>query len=302
VPGKVFISCGQRDGERAIAERIRTLLRSKFSLETYLAFKTQSLNDIMTITEELRSSDYYLFVDFLRTPTGEQDLACSLFTHQELALAHHLGFRDMIALQQRGAPLEGFIRYVLSNPECFDGEDDLLGKIESLVRERGWSPSYSRNLVFTRIQTHGPLVYQDHTGPNTMKVWNAVIENRRPDVAAVRTVCVLDQIESQGLPYSSPDRGYLKWSGQHTYENTILPEDFAEVTLCCTHQGEAGLFLVSARDVVPRLPILRDNGLYLLRFKVFSEGFPLLAFTVEFNLQWQQPTLSVWDSSTAAVK
>ena len=76
-----------------------------------------------------------------------------------------------------------------------------------------------------------------------MKVWNAKIENRRPDVAAVRTVCVLDRIESQGQLISSPDRGYLKWSGQHAYENNILPEDFAEITLCCTHQNEAGLFL-----------------------------------------------------------
>jgi hypothetical protein len=302
VAGKVFVSCGQRNHERTIAERIALLLRREFGLGTYLAFKTQSLSDIMTITEELRSSDYYLFVDFLRSPTGAQDLPCSLFTHQELALAHHLGFRDMIALKQNGAPLEGFLRYVLSNPESFDGEDDLLEKITRMVRARGWSPTYSRNLVLAGLQTYGPLVYQDHTGPNTMKVWNAKIENRRPDVAAVRTVCILDQIESQGRDFPSPDRAYLKWSGQHSYENTILPEDLAEVTLCCTHQNETGLFLVSARDEVPRSPILHENGSYLLRFKVFSEGFPPLRFTVDFDLQWQRPTLSVWDSSTAAIK
>ena len=244
----------------------------------------------MTITEELRSSDYYLFIDFLRTPDDSQDLACSLFTHQELALAHHLGFQDMIALQQRGAPLEGFLKYVLSNPECFDGEADLTDKIKSLVKARGWCSTYSRNLVMAELKTYGPLVYQDHTGPNTMKVWNAKIENRRPDVAAVRTVCILGEIESgAGGPYPSPDRSYLKWSGQATYENTMLPRDFGEVTLCCTHQNEPGLFLVSARDVVPRSPILRENGRHLLRFKVFSEGFPLLTFAVRFDIQWQQP-------------
>ncbi len=299
--GKVFVSCGQRNDERRLAERLAALLRDEFRLDTYLAFKTQSLGDIMTITEELRSSDYYLFVDFLRAPAGNQDLACSLFTHQELALAHHLGFRDMIALQQKGAPLEGFLKYVLSNPESFESHDELMEKVKGLVRARGWSPTYSRNLVLADIQMYGPLVYQDHTGPNTMKVWNAKIENRRPDVSAVRTVCVLDKIESGGQITPSPDRSYLKWSGQATYENTILAEDSCEVTLCCTHQNEAGLFLVSARDVVPRFPILRDNGSYRLHFKVFSEGFPLLKFGVQFDLQWQQPTLSVWDSSTAAL-
>ncbi len=300
--GRVFISCGQRNDERKIAERIATLLKDEFNLNAYLAFKTQSLSDIMTITEELRASDYYLFVDFLRAPEGSQDLACSLFTHQELALAHHLGFRDMIAVQQKGTQLEGFLRYVLSNPESFDSEDDLLEKIKSLVQARGWSATYSRNLVIAEIKTYGPLVYQDHTGSNTMKVWNARIENRRPDVAAVRTVCVLDKVEFGGQVHPSPDRSYLKWSGQATYENTILPEDACEVTLCCTHQNEDGLFLVSARDVVPRSPILRENGFYLLHFKVFSEGFPLLKFCIEFDLQWQQPTLSVWDSSAVALR
>jgi hypothetical protein len=81
MPGKVFISCGQRNHERKLAERIAALLRDEFHLVPYLAFKTQSLNDIMIITEELRSSDYYLFLDFLRAPTGDQDIACSLFTH-----------------------------------------------------------------------------------------------------------------------------------------------------------------------------------------------------------------------------
>ncbi len=96
----------------------------------------------MTITEELRSSDYYLFVDFLRKG-GADDLACSLFTHQELPLAHHLGFQDMIALQQDGAPLEGFLKYVLSNPQHFNTDDDLLEKIKNLVSARGWTRDYS---------------------------------------------------------------------------------------------------------------------------------------------------------------
>ena len=129
--GKVFVSCGQRNHERQLAERIAQLLKTEFGLKPYLAFKTQSLSDIMTITEELRSSDYYVFIDFLRTPDDSNDLACSLFTHQELALAHHLEFQDMIALQQKDAPLEGFLKYVLSNPECFDGESDLTDKIVS---------------------------------------------------------------------------------------------------------------------------------------------------------------------------
>jgi len=300
--GKVFISCGQRGHERDVAQQIEKLLRDEFHLRTYLAFKTQSLEDIMTITEELKSSDYYLFVDFVREVRDHKDLACSLFTHQELALAHHLEFKDnMIALQQEGAPLEGFLKYVLSNPERFKTDADLLTKIKALVGDRHWSPDFSRNLVFAELQPGGPLVYGDHTGSHTMKVWNAKIENRRPDEAAVRTVCILTDVESSGKSFPSADRAYLKWCGQASYEITILPQDFGIVTLCCTHQDEPGLFLVSAQDVIPRSAILQQNGDYRLHFKVFSEGFPLLKFSVEFHLQWERPTLSQWDSSSACV-
>jgi hypothetical protein len=300
--GKVFISCGQRGHERDVAQKIENLLRDEFHLQPYLAFKTQSLEDIMTITEELKSSDYYLFVDFLRKEQSLEHLACSLFTHQELALAHHLLFKDnMIALQQEGAPLEGFLKYILSNPESFRTDDDLLAKIRSLISDRHWSPDFSRNLVFAELQTAGPLVYGDHTGSHTMKVWNAKIENRRPDAAAVRTVCILAEVESGGECFPSTDRAYLKWCGQQAYENTILPQDFGLLTLCCTHQDEPGLFLVSARDVFPRSPIVQDNGDHRLHFKVYSDGFPLLEFVVEFHLQWDKPTLSVWDSSTARI-
>jgi len=148
MPGKVFISCGQRSPtERSIALDVKHLLEQEFDLKPYLAFKVQSLDDVMMITNELRSSDYYLFIDFLRPAENPEDLPVSLFTHQELALAHHLGFRDTIALQEEGAPLQGFLRYVLSNPETFVHKQDLLEKIRNLVHDRGWSSQFSRNLV-----------------------------------------------------------------------------------------------------------------------------------------------------------
>src|SRR2546423_1701014 len=100
-------------GERDAALRVRELLKSKFNLRVYVAITVQSFDDIMTITKELRSSDYYLFIDFKRL---------SLFAHQELALAHDLGFGgNLIALRETGASdPQGFQRYVLSNPSSFN--------------------------------------------------------------------------------------------------------------------------------------------------------------------------------------
>jgi hypothetical protein len=296
--GKVFISCGQRPpSETAIARQVADLLRKEFGLTPYLAFRVQSLDDIMTITDELCSSDYYLFIDFRRDAIG-QSLPCSLFTHQELALAHHIRFEHMVALQQEETPLEGFLKYILSNPERFTDEEDLLKKIRRLVKERRWTPDYSRNLVVTELTFTPPLQYCDHTGASLQLVWQARVENRRSDVAAVDTVCILDYVQGPDQSKVPPfDRAYLKWAGQAGYQRTILPKDFGVVDLFAMRADTPGLFLHSLRDT-SREPILTNDGHYDLAFKLFSKGFPLLEFQVRVELQWSPPTEMPWQPNT----
>ena len=295
--GRVFISCGQRSAEKNTAEKTGRLLKEKFDLDSYLAFRIQSLYDIMKITDELKASDYYLFIDFRRN--DETDLPCSLFTHQELALAHHVGFRDMIALQQDGVPLEGFVKYVLSNPEHFKDESELLRKIEELVKERGWNSSFSRNLVLEQIEPQPAMLYGDQTGQHLERIWHAQVRNRRPDIAAVNSVCILEFIEnSDGIKIACPDRSYLKWARQSGYQRTILPEDQGRVDIFAIHAEEHGIFLHSALDEYPRLPILENDGKYSLYYKLYSEGFPLLRFCVEVDYHHTTPTMANRENRT----
>jgi hypothetical protein len=277
------------------------MLRKEFGLVPYIAFRVQSLGDIMAITNELRSSDYYLLIDFTRRQDKPEDLPCSLFTHQELALAHHLGFRDqVIALQQDGAPLEGFLRYVQSNPEPFKTVDELLYKVRDLVRAKGWSASYSRNLVVTAISPTELLAYGDHADASMQVVWQARIENRRPDIAAVATVCILDSIhDATGNKIPCDDRAYLKWAGQAGYERTVLPDDFGLVDLFAVRPDKPGLYVHSLRDT-PRRPVVTANGDYRLGFKVFARDFPLAQFGVNVRLCWQAATSNTWANQTVA--
>jgi hypothetical protein len=197
--GKVFVSCGQHlPEEREAAQQVCALLRKEFDLSPYLAINVQSLDDVMIITKELRSSDYFLFIDFNRL---------SLFTHQELTLAHHLGFAgEVIALRQTGeGDPQGFLRYVLSNPVPFSATDELIEQVRKLVRDKGWNRSYSRNLALNpALNRSGGVPYGDHTGLSFHESWRGRIENHRPDVAAVGTVCILDSIL-----YPSGDRRHI---------------------------------------------------------------------------------------------
>lgn len=290
MPGRVFVSCGQRGKrEKGIAGDVKKLLEDTFGLSAYLAFKVQSFDDIMTITKELKTADYYLLIDFLRKPSGSQDLPCSLFTHQEFALAHHLGFgSNMIALQEEGAPLEGFLKYVLSNPEPFKDRDDLLASISRLVEDKGWMPNYSRNLIVSGLR-FTDCYYTDHSGRGSayQRVWQIKVENRRPDAAAVDTICILDSYkDAVGKAIFSKDRAFLKWGGQAGYQRTILPKESGLVDIFAVRGDRKGLFLHSLRDT-PREPILSDDGEYELSFKIFARDFPILQADVKLELNWQ---------------
>lgn len=300
MPGKVFISCGQRDNERTIALEVQRILEDEFSLNTYLAFQIMGLDDIMTITNELKLSDYYLFIDFLRRPKSPEDFSISLFTHQELALAHNIGFKDMIALQQTGVKLEGFIRYILSNPDEFVDENDLYDKVRKLVKDKKWSNTFSRNLVLSSIEFSEPIQYADHIGTSIEKVCKIKVHNMRPDRAAVETVCILDYIvRPDGSQFNSPDRSYLKWAWQMGYTKTILPMDFGEIDLFSIRLNQPGIFLHSARDFV-RDPIVIENGQYYFSYKLFSHGFPFLQFGVSIDLQWMLSQPLNWNFRSSA--
>lgn len=300
MPGKVFISCGQRGSEKRIAETVKKLLEEEFGLSTYLAFQVQSLDDIMVITKELRTSDYYLMIDFKRNPNSIEDLTCSLFTHQELALAHHLGFgSDMIVLQQEGAPLEGFLKYVLSNPKPFKDEAGLLESIRQLVLQKKWSSGYSRNLLARDLRYHD-CWYSDHTGKSCQRVWEIMIKNRRPDTAALGTVCILDAVKyPNGSKEQSKDRAYLKWAGQAGYERTILPKDFGLVDVLAIRPDQRGVFLHSLRDTA-RAPIVKNDGEYEFFYKVYAHEYSVVKFSVKIELNWVELASDIWQPSTTA--
>lgn len=298
--GKVFISSGQKTREeRNTIKEISNLLKKEFKLDTYVAFTLQGLNDVMKIMEELKKADYFLFIDFYRDK--DKEIPISIFAHQELALACHVGFKEILAFQQEKAPSVGILPYIQANPVKFSNTTELKNKIKKMVKERKWSKTYSRNLQFNNIDgPYGPMQYIDHTGQTIEYIWHARIVNNRPDTAIVNAVCVLDTIV---LPdkrtIESPDRSPLKWARQHNqYQGTILPLDFGCIDVCAIRANQQGLFMHSSLDQTPRIPVCINAGTYTLNYKVFAQGFPMLRFALDINLKYILPKQSIWKNRT----
>ncbi len=256
----------------------------------FLAFKTQRMEDVDdTIIKNLESSDYFVFIDFKRekiTDPPNEEFRGSLFTNQELALAHYLKFEEAIFIQQKGVRLEGMTKYFLSNPELFDNLQEVTKKVNALVEQRKWRPTYSRQLFVKELRKEERLIgYRDHAGEYRQYVWFAHIENKRSRTRAENTRARLINVTDPSGKSACPDRGLLKWAGQFGYERLIMPnEDEPFDAFAIDFKNHLYVYLHSAADV-PREPIIKGaTGIYKLKYHVIAFNYPTLEFEIQLNL------------------
>ena len=284
MPARVFISCGQRAGERQVATEIADWFASN-GFRPYLALEAQSVQDINSgIIRELRRGDYYVFIDFKREALAEpSEFRGSLFSHQELAIAYATDFEHALFFRESGVALEGFAAFMASNATVFNERATVPALVAEAVYRRGWSPHYSRNLIVGELRLTTELIqYRDLQG----RFLYADICNRRVDVGATGVVARLASLSiAGGAVQTSPNRSHLKVTGQHmAFEQTIWPSSHGAFDLLCVnaHRGSC-VYLNNALDVLPTPALFDAVGEHRLHFEVLGHGFDRISFTVRLR-------------------
>jgi hypothetical protein len=291
MPAKVFISCGQATAEeRKLARQLHDWFESE-GYCPYVAIEAQSILDLNAgIIGELKTSDYYLFINFRREvvtrDTGNQFYRGSLYTNQELAIAYALGLEHMLLVNQHGSEKEGVFAFIVTNIPEFDDYADVLPLVQNAVHKARWQVGYTRQLCATSLRLAGPVRYLGDSMPRVVRTLHVDIRNNRPDLGAVGCVARLVRFGLCGEPLSpSPDRSLLKISGLPGYEQTIWPMSHGAFDLLgILVETQRHVFLNSALDVHPRESIIQTPGNYRFEYEVFSQGFPPLNFNVLVNL------------------
>jgi hypothetical protein len=310
---KVFISCGQRGAEEHVAKALRKwFMAKKQGFDAYVACEAQSLDDVMTISRELESADYFVFIDLRREALlALEDVESaefkgyrgSLFVHQEASLAHHHGIGEkVIDQQQRGLEREGFVRYVLLNPEPFDAADprEILRIVKRLVKDRKekWSPTFSRHLAASMPEKPAESLYSDHlTGTGWVRryIWPVHIHNRRSDRTALNVTATLQGIHKGDEPLSCQDNTWLTWWGHHHRYSMVIPpnQERAFDALSIDVTDPTRVYLNSLFDITSltsgdvsrvRQPVIEGPGVYGLSYRLDAIGFPPLEFDVQLHL------------------
>lgn len=293
--GRVFISCGQATpDEVAVATNISSWLHSK-GFDPYVAIETQSILDLNSgIIGELKKSDFYLFINFRRDNIGHLGSSFfrgSVFTNQELSIAYAMEFEKCLFINQKGVKREGIFQYMVSNTPEFGNLTEVLSILQTAVVTAKWHPSYSRNLAYNNLHWGKPIGYGDHTGWRNAKVLHIDILNNRPDHGASNAVARLKSLMCNSIKSKASDRSHLKCSGSPGYSNTIWPKDYVRFDLLSIDMdNQSNIFLHSAQDIKPRVPIISTQGNYTMLYEVFAESFPPISFSILLNVTGNEAT------------
>lgn len=282
---KVFISCGQSsEKEREVAKKISDWFLSNGFIP-YVAICAQNLSDVnFVIINELKTSDYYVFIDFKRDILRGAEYRGSLFTNQELAIAYVLKFEKAIFLKHEDVKLEGMTQYMTSNAITFKNDAEVIEKVKRLTKEYKWSNTYSRHLVIDEIILSGRCNYTERGETVRGNILAAKIKNNRTDIAAFNTVSRLEFIEFNGEKKESPNKNLLKVSGQSGYNQIIWPQSFGQFDLLMiSNASPICIYLNCLNDVRPKRPIINVFGKYNLYYSVIAEFYPRLDFSISIS-------------------
>lgn len=294
---KVFVSCGQRgDGEIESSEAIASLLGDK-GFEPYVAKKVHTLMDINgDIIDALKSSDYYLFVNFRREQVvpdvgSPPFYRGSVFTNQELAIAYAMEFgkENLLMLNEKGVEREGLLGYFGVNTPEFSDASNLLSVLESSLDNAKWCPEFSRQLVPSGVINPSQVIeYRVGGWHYHSRIFRVRINNNRHDRAALNaTLRFRSKTTSQppvSVQVTHVERADLKVSGRGVYATAIWPQSFVDFDLLGVDRDSPNVFLHSNTDIAPIQPLLAGPGNFRLEYELFAENFPKLRFEVDLRL------------------
>jgi hypothetical protein len=283
VRARVFISCGQSKGSdevtlaRAIGERLRQL-----GFDHYIAVEEQSLSGLKeNIFEQLRRSEYFIFVDFKREPlshTSPPLYRGSLFSHQELALASFLNL-PVLAFQESGVKTDdGILRFLQANATQFSDRHLLVSAIADQVQQRKWDPRWKNTIVLEQDATHADV--------GGARFFHISVRNCHRDQTAINCYAYLEKATKLApLTHVPLEAVELKWTG-YKHPNASIPAG---------HTRRFDAFLISPdlperlkfatfsdwSEVVPRI---EGEGKYELTYLVLSENFTPVRRTFVLDL------------------
>ena len=232
---RVFISCGQRKDteEVEIAKKIADGLTA-MGFEPYIAVTEQTLKGVKeNIFAKLRSSEYFLFIDFKRERLSKgkdnfEDTGVfrgSLFSHQELSIATFQDY-EVLAFQETNVKSDdGILKFIQTNCIPFTDTKSLPSLVIQKVKERKWNPTWRNELALDRKMND----YEDAVSPQSGvgRYYHIRVLNKHKDKIARNCLAYIESIKDLATgKVRLLELVELKWKGVIREAVTIVPRTF----------------------------------------------------------------------------
>jgi hypothetical protein len=282
---KVFVSCGQRLGEKPHIDKIKEIL-SKEGYNAYFAIEQRSIEALTNnVYRELSDSEYFLFIDFKRELVeGDTHVhRGSLFCHQELAIASFLKI-ETIGFQQKGVKREGILDAIQLNCFEFTNAAELPGLISNAIKSQKWNSRWKKLLSLNRdpLERGGK---QD----DLPYIYHVDVLNQHCRKAAINCVAYLHRVKRIRTGEHIPVQKFeLKWAGTRIPYVTILPNErrsFDAFYITPEEPTKLKWKDFSHADTEKVCAIVEGAGNYELTYLVASFNFPLMEATFELELK-----------------
>jgi len=284
VKARVFISCGQKKDteEFDLAQKVKSVLKDK-GFDSYVAVTHQTLKDLKSnIFRQLRNSEYFLFIDLKRELLKNGTYRGSLFSHQELALASYLDL-ETIAFQEKGVEKMGILPFIQVNAEEFSNRNTLPELIVKKIKEKKWKNDWKNQIVLDDVYNN-TAVFPDG---QRVEFFHIRVLNLNYKRDARSCYGYLELFEINGKK-SRPKTVELKWSGYTKPNANILSSSYRDLDTFFVrhdkpHEAMSNSFTDSGRYKI----VFRDQGKYILRYRVISANFP--SVVADYNFQLVKP-------------
>lgn len=275
---RVFISCGQRtEREKSIGYSVDKYFQNR-GFDTYFADRVHS-PDALTenIFRFLRSSEYYIFIDFRRESIKNSTFRGSLFVNQELGIATFLQIPGL-GFVEKGVFREGILGFQIWNALDFEDGTQIISQLED--KTKNWDPNSVNELhiEFNPDNVSRNIILRNNDSRPVTDWYHLSVCNRNKNDHALSCLPYLSKIENidTNKLIKAPSIELI-WSGLGDYVVNIISDTDRKLDAFFVMRLENDIRFNhrSPTTTAPEfwMPVLQQ-GTYRLEYTVISANFP----------------------------
>jgi hypothetical protein len=260
----------------------------------FVAVAEQTLRGLKeNIFEQLRRSEYFVFIDFKRERLGDtKDHRGSLVSHKELAIASFLDIEALV-LQENGVKrLDSLVQFLQTNAIAFTDRHTLPNVVADKIQVQGWSPRWRNELVLERVEfSDASQIINTGPGVSPMtsmtRFFHIKVHNCHREKLATNCYVYMQKATKRpntNIPLRTIE---FKWSGTRLPSVGIAPgaeREFDTFHICHVEPTTLRFnVFTDATDYYPKFP--PGAGEYELSYLVISDNFPPAQGSFVLNLE-----------------